>query len=77
MAHPSTTTSTVGQTKSTPSVRKAGTYQVLPSPEPNGDWRAFVYRNGAVVTQTRAATKSAAVSEARRNVRTARKAGGL
>lgn len=80
MGHPSTTTSTFGQTTSLPTVRKAGTYHIALNP-PHQPWCApalcWVYRCGKLVTQARGATEAAAVAEARRNVRNARKAGGL
>lgn len=70
----------VNQSSTSPSVRKAGTYQIHLSPDCErfyGSVYAVVYRNGRMLTTVRAGSDSAALSEARRNVRLARKAGGL
>jgi hypothetical protein len=62
--------------------RKAGTYQLTCS-GPDNDPRyhvlaqCFVFRNGLLISQARGATIASAVLEARRNVRNARKCGGL
>jgi hypothetical protein len=71
--------------ETTPSVRKAGTYQVkLTDSAPLRTsaglvtaWYCHVYRNDQLVTTVRTLTAEGAVSEARRNVRNARKCGGL
>lgn len=58
--------------------RPTGTYMLHTSySSTEGYWRAVAYRDGRALTIVRAATQAAAVSEARRNVRIARKAGGL
>jgi hypothetical protein len=62
----------------TPTVRKAGYYQVHVSTAQTGrDGRCVVYRDGRLLTMARACSAAAAVTEARRNVRNARKCGGL
>lgn len=72
----------VNQSGISPTVRKAGTYQIrLDHCGYHGT--CVVYRKAPgqhvakVVTHVRAATTRAALTEARRNVRNARKAGGL
>lgn len=62
--------------------RSAGVYQlhVTDSPPLAGYGSltyVHVYRNGVLVTQVRARSPEAALAEARRNVRLARKCGGL
>lgn len=57
--------------------RPTGIYQLHVSVASAHEARCFVYRNGRVVTTVRALTARGAVSVARRNVRNARKAGGL
>lgn len=54
--------------------RPTGSYRVVVSePQDGGDCgRCFIYRNDLLVTQTRAQTGAAALSEARRNVRNSR-----
>lgn len=60
--------------------QSTGTYQLHTSNEGDG-WRCIAYRSAdkrtRMLTTVRARTEQAAVSEARRNVRVARKAGGL
>ena len=77
MGHPSTTTSMFGNTTSSPSVRKAGTYRLVLDVDSHGTATCIAYRNDRCVTRVRAASHSTALTEARRNVRNARKAGGL
>lgn len=74
----------VNQSSTQPTVRKAGTYRlVLDVDSHNVATVCLVYRNDPaqradlLVTRVRAATTAQALSEARRNVRNARKAGGL
>lgn len=63
--------------------RKAGTYHIHLTDSPPlagyGPIAAYchVYRSGRLVTTVRARTPDAALTEARSNVRNARKAGGL
>lgn len=66
----------VNQSGINPSVRLAGIYQ-LNCEELAGTCYCNAYRNGRMLTTVRARTAELAVSQARRNVRMARKAGGL
>ena len=71
------------QSRITPSVRLAGIYQLslnnhdLPWTQGGPMTIVWVYRNGRLVSQGRGRDSRSALVEARRNVRNARKAGGL
>ena len=67
-------------TLTSPTVRKAGTYCLVTYGDPYrpGSYCCDAYRNGKIIAYGNgAATLWAAIREARRNVRNARKAGGL
>lgn len=57
--------------------RKVGSYRLVLDVDSHGTATCIAYRNDRAVTRVRAASHSTALTEARRNVRNARKAGGL